>query len=67
MTPMTFEEWCAAEGAGLDHNRRQERYRTYVAGVLFIRSQIGGLPPVAERMARPVYGRTSFDRASAGA
>jgi len=52
MTPMAYEEWCAAEGAGLDRNRRQERYRTYVAGVLFIRSQIGCLPVPSSGAAR---------------
>jgi len=59
MTPMTFDEWCAADGNGIDQTTRDQRYRAYVAGVDFIRSQIGGMPPVAPHIAaRTVVERT---------
>jgi hypothetical protein len=54
MEPMTFSEWCAADGAVTDPARRWQRYEAYCAGVAFIRTQIGGwLPAVAKPMASP--------------
>lgn len=51
MTPMTFDEWCATDGNGIDNTKRDQRYQAYVAGVDFIRSQIGGMPPVTSQIA----------------
>ena len=44
MEPLSYTEWCATEERIEDPVRRRERYQAYVAGVTFIRSQIGGLP-----------------------
>jgi len=54
MDPLTYSEWCATEEGTEDPVRRRARYQAYVAGVIFIRSQIGGLP----RSARPVHSET---------
>lgn len=62
MTPMTFEEWCASDGSGVDHAARYRRYRAYVAGVNFIRSQIGVVPQAVDRLVQ-----TSIERAHTGA
>jgi hypothetical protein len=59
MDPLTYSEWCATEERSEDPVRRRERYRAYVAGVIFIRSQIGGLPRAA-RPAYPEYGARAF-------
>jgi len=52
MTPMTFDEWRAADEQGANLAPSYERYRAYLAGVAFIRSQIGGLPLGVAGMAR---------------
>ena len=63
MTPMTFDEWRAADEQSANPAPRYERYRAYLAGVAFIRSQIGGLPLGVAGMARlaqepaPGFGR----------
>lgn len=44
MTAMTFDEWRDAERQDSGAAPSYERYRAYLAGVAFIRSQIGGLP-----------------------
>ena len=52
MTPMTFKQWCAdqmrPDGAPAAHEIDPEtqlrRYRAYLDGVSFIRSQIGAFP-----------------------
>jgi len=44
MEPLSYTEWCATEERIEDPVRRRERYQTYLAGVHFIRSQIGGAP-----------------------
>lgn len=67
MTPITFDQWCAENGSGIDHSTREQRYQAYVAGVNFIRSQIGGMPSVVERIAGPAIAQSSYDRAYAGA
>ncbi len=51
MDPLTYSEWSAMEEGTEDPVRRRERYQAYVAGVIFIRSQIGGLP----RTGRPAF------------
>jgi hypothetical protein len=54
MEPMTYSEWCAADGSVTDRNSRWQRYKAYCAGVAFIRTQIGGLSPaVAKSVASP--------------
>ena len=67
MTAITFDEWCAENGDGIDHSTREQRYRAYVAGVNFIRSQIGGMPSIVERIAGPAFTQASYDRTYAGA
>lgn len=52
MTPVTFEEWRAADEQSANLAPSYERYRAYLAGVAFIRSQIGGLPLGLAEMAR---------------
>jgi hypothetical protein len=47
MTPLSYSEWCATEDRNDDPVRQRERYETYRAGVIFIRSQIGGLLPAS--------------------
>jgi len=47
MEPLSYSEWCATEDRIEDPVRRRERYQAYLAGVIFIRSQIGGLPGAA--------------------
>jgi len=44
MEPLSYSEWCTTEERIEDPVRQRERYEAYVAGVMFIRSQIGGLP-----------------------
>jgi hypothetical protein len=60
MEPLSYSEWCATEERIDDPVRRRERYQAYLAGVHFIRSQIGGLP-------RPAWSRLPASDASAHA
>jgi hypothetical protein len=44
MSPMTFDEWRATDGGRFEPASLEKGYRTYVDAVIFIRSQIGGMP-----------------------
>ena len=59
MEPLTYTEWRATEDRTEDTARQRERYQAYVAGVNFIRSQIGGLPrTMSPRF--PAFGAPAF-------
>jgi len=59
MEPLSYSEWCATEERIEDPVRQRARYQAYLAGVAFIRSQIGGLPrgawPSVPESRRPAF------------